>query len=94
MSHAAFATRAVAAFLMLIAAVGFPLEAQSRDSIAADSVDNRLAPITIGLRVPVRSIGSARRSLDTADVRSGARPRRSLRPLAVRGSGTGRTEAA
>ena len=75
MSHPSLAPRATVAALTLLAAVGRPLEAQSRDSTAADSIDNRLAPVTIGLRAPVRSIGSTRRSLDTADARSGARPR-------------------
>jgi TonB-dependent SusC/RagA subfamily outer membrane receptor len=68
-------SRTTAATLSLLAAFVAPLHAQATDSIALDSAQQRLAPITIGLRAPVRSIGSTRRSLDSSDMRGGARPR-------------------
>jgi TonB-dependent SusC/RagA subfamily outer membrane receptor len=67
--------RAAAATLTLLTAFVAPLRAQSTDSITLDSTRQRLAPVTIGLRAPGRSIGSTRRSLDSSDVHAGARPR-------------------
>lgn len=64
-----------AATLTLVGAFINPLHAQSADSIALDSAAQRLAPVTIGLRAPVRSIGSVRLSLDSSDLRGGTRPR-------------------
>ncbi len=67
--------RTISTVLGFLAAWAIPLASQSPDSVAADSTRHRLAPITIGLSAPVRSIGSTRRSVDSTDVQTGARPR-------------------
>lgn len=67
--------RTAVATLTLLAVVTPGLRAQSADSLPLDSMTHRLAPVTIGARAAVRSIGSVRLSLDSSDLRGGARPR-------------------
>ncbi|HEU5174294.1 MAG TPA: TonB-dependent receptor plug domain-containing protein, partial [Gemmatimonadaceae bacterium] len=62
------------AALALVAAA-LPVRGQSTDSLPRDSVPQAQGAVTPGLSAPARSFGSVRHSVDSSDLRRGARPR-------------------
>lgn len=63
----------IAALALLAAAL--PVRGQSTDSLPRDSVPQARGALTPGLSAPARSFGSIRHSVDSSDLRRGARPR-------------------
>ena len=56
-------------------AAASPLRGQSTDSLPRDSVPEARGALAPGLSAPARSFGSVRHSVDSSDLRRGARPR-------------------